>query len=227
MKARDVMTSPVITVQPFVSVKDVARVMLQKHISAVPVVDEQGKLVGIVSEGDLMRRPEAGTDRHPRRWLVLFSEQQLATEYVKAHATKVADIMTRYVVTATPDTPVNEIATLLEKNAIKRLPIVHNGQVVGVVSRANLIQALAAEPKSLEIPVSDSTIRDKLLAHLKTQPWAHTALLNVTVRDGVVDLWGIASSEEERRAIRVAAENTAGVQAVNDNLVKRFWQNEM
>jgi CBS domain-containing protein len=227
MKARDVMTSPVITVQPFVSVKDVARVMLQKHISAVPVVDEQGKLVGIVSEGDLMRRPEAGTDRHPRRWLVLFSEQQLATEYVKAHATKVADIMTRYVVTATPDTPVNEIATLLEKNAIKRLPIVHNGQVVGVVSRANLIQALAAEPKSLEIPVSDSTIRDKLLAHLKTQPWAHTALLNVTVRDGVVDLWGIASSEEERRAIRVAAENTAGVRAVNDNLVKRFWQNEM
>jgi CBS domain-containing protein len=227
MKARDVMTSPVITVQPFVSVKDVAKVMLQKHISAVPVVDEAGKLVGIVSEGDLMRRPETGTERQPRRWLLLFSEQQLAIDYVKAHATKVADIMTREVVTASPDTPLNEIATLLERNSIKRVPIVQNGQLVGIVSRANLIQALAVESKGLDVPVADSAIRDKLLAHLKTQPWAHSALLNITVHDGVVDLWGIATSAEEKQAIRVAAENIAGVRAVNNNLAERYWHYDM
>ncbi len=227
MKARDVMTSPVITVPASASVKDVAKVLLQNHISAVPVVDDRGELVGIVSEGDLMRRPETGTERHPRRWLVLFSEQQLATEYVKAHATRVADIMTRYVVTADPDTPLNEIATLLERNSIKRVPIMHNGQLVGIVSRANLIQALAADRTASDLPIADGMIRDRLLSHLKAQPWAHPALLNITVRDGIVDLWGVASSEEEKRAIRVAAENTAGVRAINDNLIKRFWQQEM
>lgn len=227
MKARDVMTSPVITVQASASVKDVAKVLLQNRISAVPVVDDRGELVGIVSEGDLVRRPEGGTERQPRRWLMLLSEQQLATEYVKAHATRVADIMTRYVITAEPDTPLNEIATLLERNSIKRVPIVHNGQLVGIISRANLIQALAADRKGLDVPIADSAIRDKLLAHLKAQPWAHPALLNIIVHDGVVDLWGVASSEEEKQAIRVAAENTAGVRAINDNLVKQFWQREM
>lgn len=146
---------------------------------------------------------------------------------MKTHATKVADIMTRNVVTAAPDTPLNDVASLLEKNSIKRVPIVQDGQLVGIVSRANLIQALAADRKGLEIAVADSAIRDKLFAHLKAQPWAHTALLNITVNNGIVDLWGITDSEEERRAVRVAAENMAGVCAVNDNLVRRFWHNEM
>ena len=149
------------------------------------------------------------------------AEETLAAEYVKAHARKVADVMTRDVITATADTPLHEIAALLEKNSIKRVPIVKNGQLVGIVSRANLIQAVASTRKGLEIPLSDTTIRDKLLAHLKGQTWAHTLLLNVTVNGGVVDLWGITRSDAERKAIRVAAESTPGVSAVNDNLIPR------
>jgi CBS domain-containing protein len=222
MKARDVMVSPVITVKPYSSVKEVANILLERHISAVPVVDDQGKLVGIVSEGDLMHRSEAGTERQRPWWLLGFTgNETLAAEYVKAHARKVADIMTRRVITASPDTPLHEIAALLEKNSIKRVPIVRDGQLVGIISRANLIQAVASAHKGLEIPLSDTTIRDKLLAHLKEQCWAHTGLLNVTVNDGVVNLWGMTTSDEERKAIRVAAEIMPGVRAVSDNMITR------
>jgi CBS-domain-containing membrane protein len=222
MKAHDVMVSPVITTKPTSSVKEVAKLLLERRISAVPVVDDDGKIVGIVSEGDLMRRSDAETDRQHSWWLRLLpTDEALAAEYAKAHARKVADVMTRKVVTATPDTPLREIARLLEKHSIKRLPIARNGDLVGIVSRANLIQAVASSHKELDIPLSDTTIRDRLIAELNNQPWSHTALLNVTVTGGVVDLWGITGSEVERKAIRVAAESTPGVQAVNDNLVKR------
>ena len=222
MRARDVMVFPVITVKPNSSVKEVAKTFLDRRISAVPVVDDQGKLVGIVSEGDLMHRSEAGTERQRPWWLLaLTGEETLAAEYVKSHARKVADVMTRNVITATPDTPLHEIAALLEKNSIKRVPIVRDGGLVGIVSRANLIQAVASTRRELEIPLSDTAIRDKLLANLRAQRWAYTGLLNVTVNDGVVNLWGITNSSAERKAIRVAAESTIGVRAVNDNLVMR------
>jgi len=222
MQARDVMVSPVITVKSSSSVREVAKTFLERRISAVPVVDDQGKLVGIISEGDLMHRSEAGTERQRSWWLLQLTEDEtLAAEYVKAHARKVADVMTRHVITAAPDTPLHEIATLLEKNSIKRVPILKDGQLVGVVSRANLVQAVASTRKELEIPLSDATIRDKLLAHLAGQAWAQTTLLNVTVSGGIVDLWGTTKSDVERKAIRVAAESTPGVCAVNDNLVIR------
>jgi CBS domain-containing protein len=221
MKARDVMVSPVITVKPSSSVREVAQTLLKERISAVPVVDDQGKLVGIISEGDLLHRAEAGTQRRHSWWLVgLVGDESLASEYIKAHSRKVADVMTRKVVTAAPDSPLHQIAALLEKNSIKRVPIVENGQLVGIISRANLVQALASTRKGLEIPSSDSEIRDKVLARLNGQPWANTTLLNVTVHGGVVDLWGITRSETERKAIRVAAETTPGVRSVNDNLYK-------
>jgi CBS-domain-containing membrane protein len=220
MKARDVMVFPVITVKPSSSVKEVATTLLERRISAVPVVDDQGKLVGIISEGDLMHRSEAGTERQRSWWLLGWTgDETLAAEYVKAHARKVADVMTRIVITATPETPLRDIAALLERNSIKRVPIVKDGQLVGIVSRANLIQAVASTRKGLEIPLSDTTIRDKLLAHLTSQEWAHTSLLNVTVSGGVVNLWGITHSDAERMAIRVAAESAPGVCDVNDNLV--------
>ena len=222
MKARDVMVSPVITVSPHASVKEVAKTFLERHISAVPVVDEKGKLVGIISEGDLLHRTEAGTERQRPWWLRAFiGPDTLAAEYTKAHARHVADAMTREVVTASPETPLHEVAALLEKNLIKRVPIVENGQLVGLVSRANLIQAVASAGKGLDIPLSDTTIRNKLMAHLKAQPWAQTGLLNITVNDGVVDLWGITGSDSENKAIRVAAETATGVRAVNDHL--RTW----
>jgi CBS-domain-containing membrane protein len=226
MKARDVMVSPVITTKPSASVKEVARILLNNHISAVPVIDDAGRIVGIVSEGDLMRRADLGTERHRSWWLAaLFAEEEeLAAEYVKQHSRKVADVMTKRLVTTSPDATLGEIAGLLERHSIKRVPIVENGALVGIVSRANLIQALAGDPKGPEVAVPDAALRDKLMAHLKAQPWAHTSLLNVTVNDGVVDIWGITHSEAEKQALRVAAETTPGVRAVNDNVIMQTWQ---
>ena len=219
MKARDVMVAPVITASPNASVKSVAETFVRHRISAVPVVDDKGKLVGIISEGDLLHRAEAGTEKRHPWWLRAFiGPDARANEYAKAHARKVSDAMTQQVVTASPETPLHEVAALLEKHSVKRVPIVENNQLVGVVSRANLVQAVATAGKALEIPLSDSTIRAKLLAHLKAQDWTNTDLLNVTVNGGVVDLWGIVGSVEERKAIRVAAETTPGVHAVTDNL---------
>jgi CBS domain-containing protein len=222
MRARDVMVSPVVTVKPSSSVQEAAKILLARRISALPVVDNDGKLVGIVSEGDLMHRVEAETERPRSWWLHIVSGNgTLATEYAKAHARKVGDVMTREVVTASPETPLSEIAVLLEEHGIKRVPIVENGQLVGLVSRANLIQAVANPRTHLEVPLSDAKIRDNLLTHLRSQPWAHTGLLNVSVTDGVVDLWGMTYSDVERKAIRIAAETTAGVRAVNDHLAGR------
>ena len=144
---------------------------------------------------------------------------------MKAHSKKVADVMTKRLVTASPDVPLNEIAGLLERHSIKRVPIVENGALVGIVSRANLIQALAGDRKALDIPVPDAKLRDKIMSHLKAQPWAHTSLLNVTVNDGIVDIWGITRSEAEKKALRVAAETMPGVRAVNDNVIMQTWQN--
>ena len=221
MKARDVMVSPVITVKPDSLVKDVAKIFLERRISGAPVIDDQGKLAGIVSEGDLVYRSEIGTQRsHPYWFLEMAKPETLAAEYVKAHARTVADIMTRDVITATPITSLNEIAGLFERHAIKRVPIIENGQLVGIVSRANLIQAVASSsPKEFGIPLADSTIRSKLLSHLNEQRWAKTSRLNVIVSDGVVNLWGITSSDVEKQAIRVAAESIPDVCAVNDHLV--------
>jgi CBS domain-containing protein len=199
MKARDVMVSPVIT-----------------------VVNDQGKLIGIVSEGDLLHRPEAGTQQQRPWWLfALTRDETLATAYIKEHARTVADVMTKDVITAGPETPLRDVAVALERYAIKRVPIVNNDQLVGIVSRANLIQALASDRKKLEIAPSDTAIREKLLAHLKSQRWAHTGLINATVTDGVVDLRGISNSPVEQEAVRVAAESIPGVVAVNDHLIKR------
>lgn len=223
MKARDVMVSPVITANVRASVKDVAKVLLDRRISAVPVLDDDGRLAGIVSEGDLLHRTESGTERHRSWWLqALTGSGQMAEEFVKAHAHRIADVMTTDVITARPDTPLHEIAALLEKNMIKRVPIVDaGGHVVGIVSRANLIQAVAAGGKEIERPVSDEALREQLMAELGKQEWAHTILLNATVSDGVVDLWGMTDSRTEKKALRVAAEAIPGVRAVKDNLLVR------
>jgi CBS domain-containing protein len=222
MQARDLMVSPVVTVQPSASVKEVAKLLLEQGISAVPVVDEKGKLVGVVSEGDLLHRSEIGSERRRSWWLLgLTDEETLAAEYVKAHARKVADVMTRKVITAAPDASLRELATLMEANAIKRVPIIEGDRLVGIVSRANLVRAFASVQPASEIELSDANIRGQFLAHLQNQAWARPWLLNIMVRNGVVDLWGVARSDAERRAVRIAAESIDGVRAVNDNLVIR------
>src|SRR5262245_16682624 len=197
MKAADVMVTNVITVGPDARVEDVAQILLSARISGVPVVGPNGELLGIVSEGDLMRRVEAGTGRPRPWWLALFVGQEgLAAEFIKEHSRKVTDVMTRHVITAAPDTPLAKIASLLEKNAIKRVPIVEGGKLVGIVSRANLLQALASLTKQVEVAgkVNDSQIRDKVLAQLNAEPWTRPALINVIVQEGTVDLWGVVES---------------------------------
>jgi CBS domain-containing protein len=220
MQARDVMVSPVVTVRENATVREVANVLLEKRISAVPVIDNADKVVGIVTESDLMHRAEAGTERAYSWWLhFLTDDATMAADYVKSHTAKVQDVMTSDVVTAAPETPLHEIAILLEERRIKRIPIVSNdGNLVGIVSRANLIQAVAGARPKIEMTLPDSTIRQTLLGELKKHPWAHTHNLSVTVTNGIVDLWGYAKSSEERKAIRVIAEAIPGVTLVNDHL---------
>jgi len=222
MKAADVMVANVITVTPETSLREVADILLTNRISGVPVLGRNGELVGIISEGDLLRRAETETDRRRSWWLeLLIGSSPLAAEYVKAHARTVADVMTTTVVTASPDTPLRDVATLMEKNSIKRVPIVKNRKVVGIVSRANLVQALASRWKEREQQGStdDLTIREEVMARLDAEPWTRYAPINVIVHDATVELWGIVDSETARSAVRVAAEVTPGVRAVNDNLV--------
>jgi CBS domain-containing protein len=219
MKAADVMVTNVITVGPDAQVQDVARILLANRISAVPVVDSAGKLLGIISEGDLLRRPETGTERRRSWWLEsLTATETLAAEFVRSHSRRVTDVMTRKVVSAKPDTPLGEIAALLEKNRIKRVPIVDGGKVVGIVSRANIVQALASEGRSPATTPDDATLRNKVIAQLKATPRVSPSLLNVIVHGGTVELWGTVDSEAEKDAVRVATEVTPGVREVNDNL---------
>jgi CBS domain-containing protein len=220
MKVKDVMTSPVVSVEPDSSVLQAVRIMLQRHISGLPVIDKEGRLVGIVTEGDFLRRAETGTQRQRPRWLeFLLGPGRLAEEYTRSHGRKVQDIMTADPVTVTEEEPLNVVVGLMEKRHIKRVPVVRGNEVVGIVSRANLVHALAGLARDAK-PASagDQAIRDRIVAELAGQSWAPTSLINVIVKDGVVELWGSITDERERQALIVAAENVPGVKAVNDNL---------
>lgn len=226
MRAMDVMTTNVITVDPSTSVQEVARLLSERSISGVPVVDSQNRLVGIVSEGDLLHRVETGTERRVRRrrswWLdTIGSDEELARDYVKSHGRTAKDVMTRDVISVAETTELADIATLLETKRIKRVPVVRDGQLVGIVSRANLVRALAAaggQPTSGA--ADDRTIRQNLLAELKGREWVHTWAADIIVRDGVVHLWvSDDRPEEERQALRVAAENVPGVRGVEEHVV--------
>jgi CBS domain-containing protein len=219
MKAKDIMTTKVATVGPDMPVNAIAALLLERHISAVPVIDDDRRILGIVSEGDLMRRGE--TERRPSWWLAAFSNaEELAREFTKTRGIRAKDVMTREVLTVTEETPIATIAELLEKRRIKRVPVVRDGRIVGIVSRADLLRALAVQDIKPMVPVTqdDRVIRDQLLAVLKREPWADTHLLNILVSDGVVHLWGLVGSDAEQKALRVAAETIPGVRGVEDHL---------
>jgi len=219
MQAKDVMTTEVVTVGPDDSVADLAKTLLEHEISAAPVVDGD-KLVGIVSEGDLVRRAEIGTARRHRAWwLELFtSDAKLTREYVKSHAHTVRDVMADRVITVEEETDLSEIAHLLEKERIKRVPVVKEGKLVGVVSRADILRKLAAHEKApMEQAPDDNILRDKVNHEIRSHGWKNPIMLSVTVTNGVVDLWGVYRNDEERERIRVAAESIDGVKKVQDN----------
>jgi len=220
MKASDIMTPGVISADPDATVLQAARYMLQHHISGLPVIDKTGKLVGILSEGDFLRRREIRTNRKRSRWLeFLMGPGKMAAEYTHSHGSKVAEVMTTEVHTVNEDTPLEKIVELMEHRRIKRLPVVHGNKVVGIVTRSNLMHAMVSlartEPKTAK---NDATIRQKLLAEIKKEKWALASMINVVVRDGVVELWGAIVDERQREALKVAAENIPGVKEMKDHL---------
>ena len=220
MNAADVMVSKVISVGPNASVVTIAETLLANRISAVPVVDDGGVLLGIVSEGDLIHRVETGTEQPRAWWLEFFiGKEALAREFIKSHGRKAADVMTQPAITVKPDTPLGELASLLEKHRIKRVPVVKGGKIVGIVSRSNLVQALVTLGTGIKPSASanDSILRDDLLGRLRLQPW-WTNSINVIVKDGTVELWGYVDSQAAGDAIRIAAEETPGVRQVSNNL---------
>lgn len=222
MKARDVMTEYVISVDSQMSVVDIAAILLAHRISAVPVVDG-GSVVGMVSEGDLMRRREIGTDGRRRSWwLAILGDADAAKDYIKSHGLRARDVMTRNPITVAEDTPLEEIAEIFEAKHIKRVPVLRDGALSGIVSRANLIQALAATKLTMDRPAAadDASIRARLIAELEKQPWWRTATANVIVSDGIVHFWGFYQGKTEKDAARVAAETIPGVKGIEDHRLR-------
>jgi CBS domain-containing protein len=221
MKVRDIMSTKVVTVSPTTTVRDIAGLMVEKHVSGLPVLSDSGTLVGLVSEGDLLRRPELGTQKHRRRWISFFSGvDEQAREFTKTHALRAGDVMTKQVIHVSEQTPLGDVVGLMEKHNIKRLPVLSDGVLVGIVSRADLLRALAArQADPLPPPAeSDATVRAAMNDVLKNEEWAMSAMVNVIVSEGVVHLWGVIDSDDQRQALRVAAENIPGVTAVEDHL---------
>ena len=221
MNAADVMSRSVLSVTPNASLVEAIRLMLGNHISGLPVIDEAGQLVGILTEGDLLRRGETGTERHRPRWLeILMGPGRLASEYVRTHGRKVDDIMTREPVSVALEAPLDEIVELMERHRIKRVPVIDRDKLVGIVSRADLLRALAHRLDEQAVPaVGDDEIRERILAELAKTSWVPRDGIEIAVENGVVNLNGVILDENEREALRVAAENVPGVRAVEDHLV--------
>jgi len=218
MNASDVMTSNVFSVSPQESLVVAAKLMLQRKISGLPVIDDLGELVGMVTEGDFLRRSEIGTKRERPKWVEFFiGPGKLADEYVRFSGRKVRDVMTRNVQTAAPETPLSEVVRIMERHHIKRLPVIEEGKIIGIVTRANLLDAMASFVDEVgPTRPEDTAIRERLLAELAAQPWTPVSTIGVTVRDGVVHLSGAITEESQRNALRVAAENIPGVKKVED-----------
>ena len=221
MRAHQIMTRKVVSVTPEHTVLQAANLMLRNHVSGLPVIDKAGTVVGIVSEGDFLRRSEIGTPRgHNRLLSLIFGHGDAAEDYVREHGRKVSEVMTPAPITISEDASLSDIVTVMERNHIKRVPVVRDGKLVGIVSRSNLLQALASLARDVPDPTADDDhIRQRIIDEIEKQDWRPTGL-NVVVRDGIVHLSGVIANERYRQAIIVAAENVQGVVKVHDHL---FW----
>jgi CBS domain-containing protein len=229
MQAKELMTAPVLTITPMTAVRDIAALLRDRRISGLPVVEGE-RLIGIVCESDLLHRHEIGTDGRatPRPWWDrLVHGDPMPTWYVKSHGGHAKDIMTREVVSVTEDASLAEIASLLELQQIGRVPVQRNGTLVGIVTRADLVQAIAMAGENREVTDTqgDDAIRERLLIELERQPWWHSQWSTVFVVDGIVSFRGLVESEAEKHAARVAAENISGVRGVDDDRGRSVdWQ---
>lgn len=221
MRALDIMTPSVVTATPDMTIHDAARLFVDNRISGMPVVDADGNVVGIVSQGDLLHRVENGTTHGKRPWwldLLLSSPREQAARYVKEHGHVVGDVMCERVVSIPEDMPLDQIADLMERRHLKRVPVLKDGKLVGIVSRSNLIRALASVPLNVDSALhDDASLRDAILREMDGQSW-RLPKQGVIVKEGVAHLWGVVESAEEKRAIRVAAESVPGVKRVEYHL---------
>jgi CBS domain-containing protein len=225
MKASDIMTREPVSVTPEATIVEAARLMLQHRVSGLPVTDGKGAVIGVFTEGDLLRRIETGTERRRSRWLeLLVGPGRLAGDYIDAHARKVGEVMTSEVIVAAPGDDLADIVDVMEKQHIKRLPVVRGGRLVGIVSRADLVRALvhslAKEAASgAGKAATDEEIHGHIVGIIDKEPWGPRFSIEVAVKDGVVHLNGTVTDDRERTALTVAAENVPGVKAVRDHLV--------
>ena len=224
MRAIDVMVRDVVTVHRDTDVAEAIKLLAEHDVSALPVLDKEGVLVGVLSEADLIHRTEIGTEKHRPWWLeAVTGGSTLAEEFAKSHGKKVGEVMTDDVISVAEDTPLSEIAALFERKRIKRVPVVKDGNLVGIVSRSNLIQALASGIGPVDQrDETDRQIRLQLLSRLKDQPWTGFGERNITVSNGVVHLWGLVGSEAERKALLALAEGVPGVARVSDEIIPGY-----
>lgn len=219
MRANQIMTSPVVTISPEASIVLAANAMLDHHVSGLPVVDGQDRLVGIISEGDFIRRAELGTQHKRGRWLrMLLGPGTCADDFVHEHGRRVSEVMTHHPHTITEDTSVETIVRMMEKHHVKRLPVMRGDRLVGIVTRKNLLRAVAQLARETPDPsAADDKIRDRIVAEIERNDWRPFGL-SVVVRDGVVHLNGVITEESSRQAVIVVAENVCGVKEVHDHL---------
>ena len=221
MRARDIMTESVVTATPDMTIHEVATLFVDHHIGGMPVVDATGKVVGVVSHSDLLHRIENGTGRAKRAWwldFLLSSSREQAAKYVREHGHVVGDVMCDQVISIDEDMPLQKIADLMERRHLKRMPVIKDGKLIGIVSRSNLIRALASAPSASGGEAHDDAgMRDAIVHEMRGQRWGLPKQA-VLVKDGVAHLWGVVDSEEEKRAIRVAAESVPGIKRVETHL---------
>lgn len=221
MRAHQIMTTEVHTVRPHTSIAEIARLMTDKRISGVPVVEDDGHLVGIVSQTDLLHRAETGTERKRKWWIALFIDSDMrARDFVKAHGLKAEDVMGRYVISVSDNAKLSEVADILDANNLKRVPVLKDGKLVGIITRGDLVRALASANFDASIPEgNNAAVQKALLERIQAQSWVNTSHLNVVVHDNVIELWGFAETEDRRKALLVLVREAAGTRRIDDHII--------
>ncbi len=222
MKAQDIMTREVETVGPDTSVLDIAAIMVEKHISGVPVLTESGEIIGMVSQTDLLHRVELGTERESsRKWWFgnLADASAMAREYAKAHGLRAQDVMSRYVISIRDDAELRDVAEIFDSHRIKRAPVLEAGRLVGIITRGDLVRALSQLQISKSVEKVDNAVLHKAVhERIRAQPWINESYIAVTVNDGVVELWGFVDTVDQHSALRALVEETDGVRRLDDKV---------
>jgi CBS domain-containing protein len=220
MQAKDIMTRDVATVSPSATVREVAKLMASKRLSGLPVVSSDGRPVGMLTASDLMHRVETGTEKRSSWFTSFFSNpDDMARQYAKAHGLKAHEVMSRHVISVRDDADLSEVADVLDRNRLKRVPVVRDGSLVGIVSRSDLVRVLSEASVGQPIaPSDDAAVQNAIWQAIRKQTWLNSGYVNITVKDGVVEAWGMVGSQEQRNALMVLVEEAAGAARVEDHL---------